>query len=125
MRRGVWITLLFLCAWSEGASAAEEHLTDQQQLGRRLFEQSCAVCHTRPTLTAGTYGPELSKESSAGREEVIREDISNGTQRMPGFKYNFTPAQIDAIVAYLKTVPMSPPQPEPASPPQLPVVEDR
>jgi len=27
---------------------------------------------------------------------------------MPGFKYNFDPAQIDAIVAYLETVPKQP-----------------
>ena len=35
----------------------------------------------------------------------MREVISNGTPRMPGFKHHFEPAQIDAIVAYLKTVP--------------------
>jgi len=36
---------------------------------------------------------------------VMREVISNGTPRMPGFKYHFEPDQIEAIVAYLKTVP--------------------
>lgn len=35
----------------------------------------------------------------------MRELIANGTQRMPGFKYNFTPQQIAAIASYLKTVP--------------------
>jgi mono/diheme cytochrome c family protein len=34
---------------------------------------------------------------------------------MPGFKYHFEPAQIDAIVAYLKTIP-TPPPPAPAAP---------
>ena len=33
------------------------------------------------------------------------EVISNGTPRMPGFKYHFEPAQIEAIVAYLRTIP--------------------
>jgi mono/diheme cytochrome c family protein len=27
---------------------------------------------------------------------------------MPGFKYHFDPAQIEAIVAYLKTLPSAP-----------------
>jgi mono/diheme cytochrome c family protein len=38
----------------------------------------------------------------------MREVISNGTPRMPGFKYHFDPAQIEAIVAYLKTLPSAP-----------------
>src|SRR5215203_995814 len=105
MRCGVWITLLFTTALSQGALAAEEHLNDQQQLGRRLFQQSCGVCHTRPTLIAGLYGPELSKESAGGREDVMRDVISNGTPRMPGFKYTFNADQIAAIAAYFKTMP--------------------
>ena len=31
--------------------------------------------------------------------------ISNGTARMPGFKYTYTPEQIAAIAAYIKTLP--------------------
>jgi mono/diheme cytochrome c family protein len=105
MRRGVWITLLFVSVIPQGATATEEHLTDQQQLGRRLFEQSCGVCHTRPTLVSRLYGPELSKESAGGREDVMRDVITNGTPRMPGFKYTYNPDQIAAIAAYLKTMP--------------------
>jgi mono/diheme cytochrome c family protein len=123
MRRGVWITLLFVSALPQGASAAEEHLTDQQQLGRRLFEQSCGVCHTRPTLVAGMYGPELSKESAGGREDVMRDVITNGTPRMPGFKLTYNPDQIAAIAAYLKTMPpgtQAPPTPPPSARPPSP-----
>jgi len=105
MRCGVWITLLFTTALFQSVLAAEEHLNDQQQLGRRLFEQSCGVCHTRPTLVSGMYGPELSKEAAGGREDVMRDVITNGTPRMPGFKYTYNPDQIAAIAAYLKTMP--------------------
>jgi mono/diheme cytochrome c family protein len=35
----------------------------------------------------------------------LHDFIANGTSRMPGFKYSFKPAEIDAIVAFLKTVP--------------------
>jgi mono/diheme cytochrome c family protein len=47
----------------------------------------------------------LSRESLGGRPELVREVIANGTPRMPGFKHNFAPAEIDAITAYLQTLP--------------------
>jgi mono/diheme cytochrome c family protein len=94
---------------------AQEHLNDRQLLGMRLFNQSCRVCHTKPQMVSPLYGPELSRSSLGGQETVMREVISNGTPRMPGFKYHFEPAQIDAIVAYLKTIP-TPPAPAPAAP---------
>ncbi len=78
---------------------------DQESLGMRLFNQSCRVCHTKPQLTSPQYGPALSKETLGGKADLLREFISNGTARMPGFKYHFKPGEIDAIVSYLKTVP--------------------
>ena len=48
-------------------------------------------------------------EALGGDEELMREYISNGTPRMPGFRFNFEPEQIGAIVAYLKTVPPAAP----------------
>ena len=98
-------------AWAQEASGAS--LNDQQLLGMRLLNQSCRVCHTKPQMTSPLYGPELSQNSLGGQEAVMREVISNGTPRMPGFKYHFEPAQIEAIVAYLKTIPVPP---APASP---------
>jgi mono/diheme cytochrome c family protein len=103
MSRGVGIVLLLL-ALPAGASA-QGALNDQQRLGQTLFTQSCGVCHLKPQITANTFGPTLSKESAGGSEDVMRETITNGTPRMPGFKLLFEPAQINAIVAYLKTVP--------------------
>src|SRR5262245_5051685 len=101
MWRGVLLSLLVLPA---GASA-QNALNEQQRLGQTLFTQSCGVCHLKPQITANTFVPTLSKHSAGGREYVMRETITNGTPRMPGFKHTFEPAQIDAIVAYLKTVP--------------------
>jgi mono/diheme cytochrome c family protein len=93
------------------SNVSAQPLTEQQQLGQRLVTQSCGVCHFKPQITAQQFGPVLSKESAGGNENVMRETILNGTPRMPGFKYTFEPAQVDAIVAYLKTVPASPPPP--------------
>jgi mono/diheme cytochrome c family protein len=81
-------------------------LNDTQILGRRVFQQRCAVCHTESTPGANRYGPVLSKELVDGNEDTIRDFIGNGSRgKMPGFKYGLEPAEINAIVEYLKTVP--------------------
>jgi mono/diheme cytochrome c family protein len=86
------------------AALAQER--DAQQLqGMRHFNQSCRVCHTKPQMTSPQYGPVLSRVSIGGQEEALRVFIANGTPKMPGFKYHFKPAEIDAIVAYIKTIP--------------------
>ncbi len=112
MPRVAAVLLFALAAWPLAASAqpAGPQLNDKELLGMRLFNQSCRVCHTKPqAISPAQYGPVLSKMSLGGQEDVMREFISNGTPRMPGFKYSYDPAQIDAIVAYLKTVPTATP----------------
>ena len=109
-----WLMAAVLAAASGlvpiSASAEEKALNDSQKKGRQLFEQSCGVCHTKPTYTAPYYGPALSKESLSGDEEALLTVISNGTPRMPGFKHTYDATNIKAIISYLKT--MSPPPPE-------------
>ena len=104
--------MLLFCALPAAALAQEAKpssaapLTDTQILGRRIFQQRCAVCHTETTLGARRYGPALYKELIVGNEDSIKEFISNGSKReMPGFKYGLTPPEINAIVEYLKTMP--------------------
>ena len=97
------LVILFV-GLSHEAAAAEERLDAQQVLGRRLYEQSCAVCHTRPTLVSGMYGPELSKNSAGGNEAAMRDVITNGGPRMPAFKYTYDGTQIAAIASYLITL---------------------
>lgn len=99
--------LLFLFAtWPYFASAQSgDALNGTQKLGQRLFGQSCVVCHTQPQITSGQYGPVLSDATLNGNSDAMRDVISNGTPHMPSFKIQFQPNQIDAIVAYLKTIP--------------------
>jgi mono/diheme cytochrome c family protein len=109
---------LVLALTLQGASAdparSDQSLNDKQLLGMRLFNQSCRVCHTKPQMASPLYGPQLSQQSAGGQEAAMHEVISNGTPRMPGFKYHFAPAQIDAIIAYLRTIPPPPAAPAPA-----------
>jgi mono/diheme cytochrome c family protein len=92
-------------------SAHDVSFIDDQREGLRLFSQSCGVCHTMVQQRTRQYGPVLSRETLGGDEDLIREYIGNGTPRMPGFRYYFDPAQINAIVAYIKTIPPSGPSP--------------
>jgi mono/diheme cytochrome c family protein len=107
MTRNAAVLLLLLPAWTQGAFAqqADDALNDTQKLGRQVFAQSCGVCHLPPAINARTYGPGLSKDTAGGSDEVIRGVISEGTPRMPGFKHYLQRGEIDAIIAYLKTVP--------------------
>jgi mono/diheme cytochrome c family protein len=115
MKFRLCLVLCLLAALPQIASA-QVQLTATQKLGQRLFEQSCGVCHTRPTLVSGLYGPALSKEAAGGRGDVVRDVISNGTPRMPGFKYTYDANQIAAIAAYLKIMPAPAATPAPAQP---------
>jgi mono/diheme cytochrome c family protein len=105
--------MLALAAWPLGAAAQPAASADQPLLGMRLFNQSCRVCHTKPQLASPQYAPLLSIDTLGGKAEVMREVIGNGTPRMPGFKYHFKPAEIDAVVAYIKTIPAAPAAPAP------------
>src|SRR5262245_22514524 len=117
MRCSAWIIPSLLVGSLGGALAqpAGGKLDDKQLLGMRLFNQSCRVCHTKPQMTSPLYGAELAQSSAGGRDDLMRDVISNGSPRMPGFKYHFQPPEIDAIVAYLKTIP-TPATPAPAAP---------
>ena len=66
MKRSAWIAVILLAAISQGVFAAEIHLNEQQKLGRRLFEQSCGVCHTRPTLLPACMVRNSPKRAPAG-----------------------------------------------------------
>jgi mono/diheme cytochrome c family protein len=88
------------------AAAQDNGLSGQQQTGRRVFAQSCGVCHLPPVLGAKTYGPPLDKDAGGGDDDVMREFITNGTPRMPAFKFYLKPDQIEAIISYVRTVPV-------------------
>jgi mono/diheme cytochrome c family protein len=96
---------LLLVTLAAAPALAQESLNERQLLGMRLFNQSCRVCHTKPQLTSVQYGPVLSRVSLGGNDDALRAFVANGSAKMPGFKYHFKPAEIDAIVAYLKTIP--------------------
>jgi mono/diheme cytochrome c family protein len=110
LRQGAVLLMSLAVTWVEisGASAqpagGEPTLDAKALAGMQLFNQHCRVCHAKPLLTSGQYGPILSKSSLGGDDHALHDFIANGAPAMPGFKYSFGPAQIDEVVAYLKTV---------------------
>jgi mono/diheme cytochrome c family protein len=93
------------CAPAAYAQSTGGDLNATQLHGRQVFAQSCGVCHLQPSLGVKTYAPMLNKTAAAGNDEVMRAFIVNGSDRMPAFKYYLKTAEIDAIIAYLRTVP--------------------
>jgi mono/diheme cytochrome c family protein len=114
MKRIAWFGLLLLAS-GQGALAQQpaDNLNDEQKLGRQVFAQSCGVCHLPPSLGAKTYGPALNKEAGGGDNDVMREFVENGTPRMPAFKFYLKPQEIDAIISYVRTVPVQAAPPAP------------
>lgn len=106
-RRISCILALSIIAGVPGAFAQQtgDELNDQQRLGRQVLAQSCGVCHLPPARGARTYGPVLSKASGGGDDALVRKVILEGTPRMPAFKYFLQPSEIDAIIAFIRTVP--------------------
>jgi mono/diheme cytochrome c family protein len=47
----------------------------------------------------------LNQASLAGNDEVMRTLILSGTDRMPAFRHYLKADEIDAIIAYVRTVP--------------------
>ncbi len=120
-RKGFYSSFLFwavlfalaLAAEAQGPSSAAA-LNEQETRGRALYNQNCRLCHSpkpvgpkNPNLEdnvganlAGVFRPPRSRP-----EVVVRTFIQQGiADKMPGFRYGLKPAEIDAIIAYLKTL---------------------
>jgi mono/diheme cytochrome c family protein len=74
--------------------------------GQRLYVQSCASCHDAHS-TMHKAGPGL-KGYYGGHHPVpvdaqVRVIIAKGKGTMPGFS-SFSPAQMNDLIAYLKTL---------------------
>lgn len=77
-------------------------LNETELSGRRLFAQRCANCHGGTTRSPGPLLGQQTVERLG--ESSIRDKIRKGAPVMPGFEYSLESAQIDQILAFLKTV---------------------
>jgi len=102
-------------AQQSSSSAPGSALNEPQRTGKRLFLQNCALCHvpepknTKDPKDKGTTVGKpmeiLYRGETPRPEAVVRSFIEQGVEgKMPGFRYGLEPKEIDAIIAYLKTL---------------------
>ena len=92
-------------------SDAELHLTQQQSSGRRVFEAYCIACH-EAYVDRAKHGPPLLglyKKSALpsgipANDERVREAITMGRAKMPGFGSSLSEDQVQDLLAYLHTL---------------------
>ena len=93
-----------------GAAGAKPGVpqTAQQRSGEAYFYQNCTVCHvfSNQKKTIGIQAPTelvgLFKDPAID-EAGVRQQIMQGVPgKMPSFRYNFEPREVDDLVAYLK-----------------------
>src|SRR3954465_47034 len=72
------------------------------QLGRRIFEQTCAACHGVNRQGTPTQAPPL--VTVKGSNEDIEKVIAQGRNAMPAFR-QLQPRELRALSTYLKTAP--------------------
>ena len=112
MRRAWGLTILLALAPQAWAQAP---LDAGERQGRALHP-ALRRLPSEAGSDGGAFGPALSKDSLNGNAEVMRIFIREGSPRMPGFKYEFTPAEVNTIIRYLQSVPaQAQPAPTPAS----------
>jgi mono/diheme cytochrome c family protein len=109
-------TFVFMLAMTPGAGWAQQGTTTlnaSQMEGQRLFVQHCGLCHNKIQVNVpAPNGPVVTKAVlDNGNEAQIRTQIANGSPNMPGYKLMFEPAQMDALIEYIRTL-----NPAPAAP---------
>jgi len=106
MKYRVALVLLFAAAGAQTASA-QANLTPQQLHGRQIVTQNCVVCHLPSDPGATTYGPPLNKAAANGDPKLMHQVIESGLVKMPGWKFALSNSDIDDVVSYILTVPVS------------------
>ena len=94
---------LMRTVYDMGALSRATHLTELERDGRRLFVQYCGLCHdSTGQPTHDTYGPTMTVDLvRALGDDHIASVIANGSERMPGFRYQLKTKEIQCIVDFL------------------------
>lgn len=110
-------SLVLAFAYTLGSTMSAQQptsLTPAEKTGRSIFQTRCAMCHvgqepaTEMATPAAerrpaTLGPLLSKANTAN-DAALRQKIKEGSRLMPGYKHALTDAQIDHVIAFMKTI---------------------
>ena len=105
----VLVLIGIVAALAGGCSGSAGDSTD----GRVLFEQVCARCHGKdghgdPVQRINLGVPDMTdpKWQAAHTDEDIRRTVRQGSKshKMPAFNDFYKPAQLDALVAHVRSL---------------------
>lgn len=113
LRTPVVLALTYALSGTVSAQQATS-LSPAEKTGRRIFQTRCAMCHvgqepaTEMATPAAerrpaTMGPLLSQANTTN-EAALRLKIKDGSRLMPGYKHTLNDAQIDQVIAFMKTI---------------------
>ena len=92
-------------------SGKSSTLNEQQERGRGLFFQRCALCHLPPQEIKPQMRPSsgpilngLLNDATPQKEKAFREYILKGGPGMPGFQYALKADEVDDLMAFSKTL---------------------
>ena len=103
MRVRIAIALFSLFVLTSAATAADS-------AGKTIFASKCSICHGpdgagktaigKNLKIRDLHSPDAQKQSDADLGEIIL----NGKNKMPAFKGKVTEAQVNDLVAYIRTL---------------------
>ena len=111
-KRRAWLCVVGMPVLAAGLSAQQPDRSAATptaiESGKKLFVQRCSVCHLPPLgpgqpqpVARSLTGLIKSPDTEATARQIILRGIPS---RMPGFQYGLTSAEVDSIVAYLRTL---------------------
>src|ERR1700680_2429002 len=107
LMKRVALLMFVFAVLPQAVSAQQAGLSPQQMHARKILTKNCKVCHLPQDPGATTYGPPLNKAAANGDDKLMKEVIQNGLVKMPGWKYALKDSDIDDIISYVRTIPVS------------------
>lgn len=104
------LPLLLFCGAELHGSAVETHrpLGPEAKRGKAIFQQRCIACHNKLPGQSAPFGPPnlygIFKGPSAITTKQAEEIITHGKGAMPAWGTVLTHSDIEAVIAYLRTM---------------------
>lgn len=102
--------ILFAQSGTPAAKPGAAKLSQQEIRGEGMFLEHCALCHLpvkEKSKSTPSYGPPLRgifRADDPDVQDMLREIILKGSDRMPVWQYALAPKEIDDLIAYLKVM---------------------
>jgi len=108
MRLWVSVACMYFAAIASAFGASQ----NQREHGAEIFVASgCRHCHTINNV-GGHKGPDLSGVGRVLSKDKIREQILNGGDQMPPFMNDLEAAEVNDLIAYLRSCREKPKKPQ-------------